>query len=68
MVQTSLQSEVGAERYEFPKSRESNPGQFRDSSLGVPGKSAIRMWLPQGEPFTGREATAPSVIREIEKI
>jgi hypothetical protein len=46
LVQTSLQSEVGARRYECPKSRESNPGQFQDSSLGVPGKSAIRMWLP----------------------
>jgi hypothetical protein len=43
LVQTSLQSEVGAGRYELPKSRESNPGQFRDSSLGVPGKSAIWM-------------------------
>jgi len=46
LVETSLQSEVGARRYEIPKSREFNPGQFRDSSLGVPGKSAIRMWLP----------------------
>jgi hypothetical protein len=34
-------------RYEFLKSREFNLGQFRDSSLGVPGKSAIQMWLPQ---------------------
>ncbi len=47
MVQTSLQSEVGAKKYEFPKSRESNLGQFRDSSLGVSGKSAIRIWLPR---------------------
>ncbi len=45
MVQTSPQSEVGAGRYEFPKSQESNPGQFQDSSLGVLGKSAIWMWL-----------------------
>jgi hypothetical protein len=29
--------------YERPKSRESKPGQFRDFTLGVPGKSAIRM-------------------------
>jgi len=47
LVQTSLQSEVGARKYECPKSREFNPGQFRDSSLGVPEKSAILMWLPQ---------------------
>ncbi len=47
LVQTSLQSEVGARRCEFPKSRELNPGQFWDSSLGVPEKSAIRMCLPQ---------------------
>ncbi len=46
MVQTSLQSEVGTGRYEFPKSRESNLGQFRDS-LGVSRKSAIQMWLPR---------------------
>jgi len=43
LVETSLPSKVRAMRYEFPKSRESNPGQFRDSSLGVLGKSAIRM-------------------------
>jgi len=43
LVQTSswLDSEVGS--YELPKSRDSNPGQFRDSNLGVPGKSAIWM-------------------------
>jgi len=29
--------------YGCPKSQESNPWQFRDSSLGVPGKNAIRM-------------------------
>jgi hypothetical protein len=29
--------------YELPKSWESNPGQFRDSSLGVPGLKAIWM-------------------------
>jgi hypothetical protein len=32
---------------ECSKSWESNPGQFRDSSLGVPGKCAIRMLLPR---------------------
>jgi hypothetical protein len=32
LVETSPQSDVGAGRYELPKSRESNPGQFRDSS------------------------------------
>jgi len=43
LVQTSLQSEVGARSYECPKSQESNPGQFWDSNLGVPGKRAIWM-------------------------
>jgi hypothetical protein len=32
--------------YELPKSRESKPGQFRDSILGVPGQKAIRMRVP----------------------
>jgi len=41
VVQTSLQSKVETGRYELPKSQDSNPGQFRDSSLGVPGKRAI---------------------------
>jgi hypothetical protein len=31
--------EVWTRNYEFPKSRESKSGQFRDSSLGVPGQS-----------------------------
>jgi hypothetical protein len=45
LVETSLQSEVGARSCECPKSWESNLGQFRDSNLGVSGKRAIRMWL-----------------------
>ncbi len=36
-------SEVWAGNYELPKSWESKPGQFRNSSLGVPGLKAIRM-------------------------
>jgi len=46
LVQTSPQSEFGARSYERPKSRESKPGQFRDSTLGVPRKRAIwmQMW------------------------
>ncbi len=35
-----------ARSYEVPKSRESKSGQFRDSTLGVSGKRAIRMPLP----------------------
>jgi hypothetical protein len=31
----------------FQKFQDSNPGQFQDSNLGVPGKRAIRMWLPR---------------------
>jgi hypothetical protein len=43
LFQTSSQSEVWAGSYEFPKSRESKPGQFQDSSLGVPRIKAIWM-------------------------
>jgi hypothetical protein len=43
LLSTSSQSEVWAGSYEFPKSRESKPGQFRDFSLGVPGIKAIWM-------------------------
>jgi hypothetical protein len=45
LVQTSSRSEVGVKSYEVPKSRDSNPGQFRDFTLGVSGKRAIRMPL-----------------------
>ncbi len=47
LLQTSFQSEVWAESYEFPKSRESKLGQFRDSSSGVPGIKGIWMWVPR---------------------
>jgi hypothetical protein len=43
LLQTSFQSEVWAGSYELPKSWESKSGQFRDSSLGVPGIKAIWM-------------------------
>ncbi len=45
LIETSPQSKVGAKSYDRPKSKESKPGQFRDSTLGVLGKSAIRMWV-----------------------
>ncbi len=48
LVQTSLELEVKARSSECPKSRESNPGQFRDSNLRVPGQCAIWMQLPRG--------------------
>jgi hypothetical protein len=47
LLQTSSQSEVWARSYELPKSWESKSGQFRDSSLGVPGIKAIWMRMPQ---------------------
>jgi hypothetical protein len=47
LLQTSSQSKVWAGSYELPKSRESELGQFRDSSLGVPGIKAIWMRVPQ---------------------
>jgi len=45
-LQTSSQSEVWAESYELPKSRKSNPWQFRDSPLGVSRLKVIwmRVW------------------------
>jgi hypothetical protein len=47
LLETSSQSEVWARSYEFPKSWESKPGQFRVSSLGVPGIKAIWMRVPR---------------------
>jgi hypothetical protein len=47
LLQTSSQSEVWAGSYEFPKSPKSKPGQFWDSSLGVPGIKAIWMRVPR---------------------
>jgi len=47
LVQTLSQFEFGARSYERPKSRQSKPGEFRDYTLGVPGKKAIWMQLPQ---------------------
>jgi hypothetical protein len=44
LVQTSLRSEVGARSYDSPKSRESKPGQFRDSTLGVPRQRTTWVW------------------------
>jgi hypothetical protein len=70
---TSSQSEVWAGSYEFPKSRESKPGQFRDS-LGVPDKKPFgctcrgqmqrvlyggSWWLP---PSPGRGEPSESVL------
>jgi hypothetical protein len=43
LVQTSSRSELRAKSYGCPKSRESKPGQFWDSTLGVPGKRVIWM-------------------------
>ncbi len=43
LLETSSQSEVWAKSYGCPKSWECNLGQFRDSTLGVLGKSVIWM-------------------------
>jgi len=74
LLQTSSQSEVLVRSYEFPKSRESKPGQFWDSSLGVPrNKSHLdagaaeqcrilyggRWWLP---PSSGPGESSESVL------
>jgi hypothetical protein len=44
LVETLSQSEVGARRYDGPKFQESKPGQFQDSTLGVPGQRATWAW------------------------
>jgi hypothetical protein len=43
LLETSSRSRVWTTNYELPKSREFKSRQFWDYSLGVPGKSAIRM-------------------------
>jgi hypothetical protein len=67
LVQTLSRSEVGARSYEVPKSRDSNPGQFRDSTLGVPGKSDIRAWVPRRitEYTIGSKVVAYSQVRAV---
>jgi hypothetical protein len=44
LVQNSSRSEVGVRSYDGPKSRESKPGQFRDSTLGVLGQITTWAW------------------------
>jgi hypothetical protein len=45
LVQSSSWSEVGARSYDGPKSWESKPEQFRDSTLGVPRQRATWAWV-----------------------
>jgi len=62
LLQTSSQLEVWAKSYDRSKSRESKLGQFRDSSLGVPGQKAIRMCMPRrGTEYTtwGKVVASP---------
>jgi hypothetical protein len=74
LLQTSSQSEVWAGSYELPKSRESKPGQFRNSFLGVLGQKPFgcslcgqtqrilyggRWWLPLS---LGRSESSESVL------
>ncbi len=75
MVQTSLRSDFAVGSYELPKSRDSNRDSFGTISglqLGSPGKKkpfgCSLGGVAEGEPFVGREATAPSIIREIKKV
>jgi hypothetical protein len=51
---TSSQSEVWTGSYELPKSRESKPGQFRDSFLGVLEQKKV-IWMQV--PWRGTENT-----------
>jgi len=62
LLQTSSQSKVWAGSYELPKSWESQPGQFRDSSLGVPGIKAIWMqvrWSNVENTIWGKVVASP---------
>jgi hypothetical protein len=47
LLQNSSRSEVWAKSYDIAKSQESKPGQYRDSTLGVPGQKAIWAWVRQ---------------------
>jgi hypothetical protein len=47
LLYTSSQSKLWAGSYELPKSQESKPRQFWDSSLGVSGIKAIWMRVPR---------------------
>jgi hypothetical protein len=62
LFETSSQSEVWAGIYELPKSQESKPGQFQDSSLGVPGIKAIWMrvrWSNAENTIWGKVVASP---------
>ncbi len=62
LLQSSSQSEVWAGSYGLPKSRESKPGQFRDSSLGILGIKAIRMrvrWSNAKNTIWGKVVASP---------
>ncbi len=71
MVQTSSRSNSAVGSYGGSKFRESRRDifgtPFRESREFVPFGCSLPDEL-QGEPLTGREATAPSIIREIEKV
>jgi hypothetical protein len=71
LLQTSSQSEVWARSYERSKSRESKPGQFQDSTLGVPGKSAIRMqvrWSNTKNTYMGEGGSFPRVRATVSQV
>jgi hypothetical protein len=62
LLQTSSQFEVWAGSYELPKSRESKPGQFWDSSLGVLGIKTIWMrvrWSNTKNTIWGKVVASP---------
>jgi hypothetical protein len=61
LLQILSQLEVEVRSYERPKSRESKPGQFRDSTLGVMQRILYRgrWWLP---PSPGRGESSESVL------
>jgi hypothetical protein len=48
LLQTSSPSEIYTQSYGAPKLRESQPWQFQDYHLGVPGQKAIWMWALWG--------------------
>ncbi len=75
LLQTASRSEVCSESYEASKSRESRKCAISGLPRGSPGSPGTKWPFgchprgeSQGEPLAGRGATAPSVIREIEKV
>jgi hypothetical protein len=62
LLQTSFQSKGRTQTYGAPKLRKSQPWEFQNSHLGIPGQNAIWMWASwKGTKYTirGKVVTSP---------